>query len=62
MLQHPVLLCTAPQVGSPFGGLLYVVVGEGLSGGLQSVVVSGAVRAPHFKKGRDSNAAWASAK
>lgn len=42
---------------TPFGGLLYVVVPEGGKGSAD-VFVSGAVRAPHFVLGRDTNADW----
>lgn len=42
---------------SPFGGLLYVVVPDGKKGAAE-VTISGAVRAPHFVRGRDTNADW----
>ena len=42
---------------TPFGGLLYVVVPEG-GKGTAEVEFSGAVRAPHFVLGRDTNADW----
>lgn len=59
---YPAGFSATVQVGSPFGGLLYIRVGEGLDGGVQAVVFSGAVRAPWFVRGRDTNAGWASAK
>lgn len=46
------------RVGSPFGGLIYVLVDEGLEQGVQPVTFSGAVKAPWFVKGRTSNAEW----
>lgn len=48
---------TETTFASPFGGLLYVVVPEGGSGTAE-MTVSGAVRAPHFVRGRDTNADW----
>ena len=44
-------------VSSPFGGLVYLVVPNGKSGTLEASF-SGAVAAPHFRRGRDTNATW----
>ena len=41
-------------LSSPFGGLVYVVVPDGLDGWRGSVSVSGAIEAPWFRLGRDS--------
>ena len=46
------------KFATPFGGLLYVVVPEGLAGRQTSVSISGAVRAARFVLGRDTNADW----
>ncbi|BCM92674.1 hypothetical protein IAD21_04556 [Abditibacteriota bacterium] len=45
------------EVGNPFGGLVYVVVPEGLTGQI-NVTISGAVEAPLFELGKTSVADW----
>ncbi len=45
---------------TPFGGLVYLVVPEGLSGTVEAHF-SGCVASPRFRLGTDSNAAWAQA-
>lgn len=47
------------QISSPFGGLIYLVPQQ--NGSLSSTItISGAVQAPHFRLGRDSDATWQS--
>lgn len=45
---------------TPFGGLVYLVVPEGLSGMLEARF-SGCVASPRFRLGADTNAAWTEA-
>ncbi len=48
----------ATEVASGFGGLLYVVVPDGATGGPMQVSVDGAVEAPYFRLGQTTPAQW----
>lgn len=53
---------TTTQVGSPFGGLIYVVVSAGARLGMaRFTFAGGAVKSPWFVRGVTTPAAWAAA-
>lgn len=53
---------TTQTFSSPFGGFVYIVVPFSTpKGNVVQVKVDGAYRAPHFKRGRDTNKTWAKA-
>lgn len=61
VVSETIALTKATQTfASPFGGFVYIVVPFSVpKGDAVRVRIDGAYRAPHFKRGRDTNESWA---